>query len=318
MRVTAALILSLGFLIQVPMALAQSVKRPFTVADDISLTLFNVQGGGSPELHFSPDGKYFAVWTERGRLGANQVEDSLRFYRTEDVEAFLVKGGAEPPSPAWVLSLSAKQNPVIDKWKWLADSSGVAFLRASGEGIYAGQQLVLANLRQRKVEPLMLSAEDVRAFDVRDAKHFVYVVADHSEWDKRNRAESQAVATVGTGSDLWKLAFADVPLVRKWSTPSTKELWAVVDGKRFEVKHNGQPPAFDELFFSLSPDGRWLATLAPVENVPASWTKLYPPPPVSVLRRGRHASAASDRSRPWHGDAIRADRPEIRSGKTNR
>ena len=38
------------------------------VAEDIKLTLFAPQCGGTPEVHFSPDGKYFAVWTERGIL----------------------------------------------------------------------------------------------------------------------------------------------------------------------------------------------------------------------------------------------------------
>src|SRR5208283_836713 len=70
-------------------ASAQQTKRPFTVTDEIGLTLFDPPEGGRPELHFSPDGNYFAVWSERGRLHLNIVEDSLRFYRRQDVEDFL-------------------------------------------------------------------------------------------------------------------------------------------------------------------------------------------------------------------------------------
>jgi len=60
-----------------------AVKKPFTVADDIGLTLFLGPRGGEPQLSFSPDGTYFAVWSERGRLDLNRIEDSLRIYRSE-------------------------------------------------------------------------------------------------------------------------------------------------------------------------------------------------------------------------------------------
>ena len=40
-------------------------------------------------MQFSPDGNYFVVWTERGRLDLNRVEDSVRFYRTGDIQNFL-------------------------------------------------------------------------------------------------------------------------------------------------------------------------------------------------------------------------------------
>src|SRR6266566_7420514 len=80
--------------------LAQQAKKPFTVADEIGLTLFNSPGNGPTEVHFSPDGNYFAVWTERGRLDVNRVEDSLRFYRSRDVENFLERSNeSQPPSP---------------------------------------------------------------------------------------------------------------------------------------------------------------------------------------------------------------------------
>jgi hypothetical protein len=46
-----------------PLALAQKAKRPFTVTDEIGLTLFGSLDGGAPEMRFSPDGKYFAVWS---------------------------------------------------------------------------------------------------------------------------------------------------------------------------------------------------------------------------------------------------------------
>ena len=68
---------------------AQQTKKSFTVADEIGLTLFGNPNGGKADVHFSPDGKYFAVTTERGLLEINRIEDSLQFYRSQDVEHFV-------------------------------------------------------------------------------------------------------------------------------------------------------------------------------------------------------------------------------------
>jgi len=70
------------------MLMEQQAKRAFTVADDIETTLLLPQADG-PNVRFSPNGSYFAVYCERGNLDKNQVEDSLRFYRSQDIENFL-------------------------------------------------------------------------------------------------------------------------------------------------------------------------------------------------------------------------------------
>src|SRR6266849_218051 len=175
-------------------ALAQPAARPFTVADEIGLTLFGTLSGGPPEIHFSPDGQYFAVWTEHGRLDLNRPEDSLRFYRSQDVETFLERSvGAQLPSPIWTLTLSSvKEGPIISNWRWLADSGAVAFLEATGG---ENKRLVLADLRKKTVEALTSTTEMVRAFDIRDRRHYVYMIADPVETQKRE-AEHRAPAIV--------------------------------------------------------------------------------------------------------------------------
>ena len=83
-----------------PIAWAQQAKKPFTVIDEIGLTLFGDPDGGAPsELYFSPDANYLAVWTERGRLDLNRPEDSLRFYRSQDIKNFLEHSDGLPVSP---------------------------------------------------------------------------------------------------------------------------------------------------------------------------------------------------------------------------
>jgi hypothetical protein len=192
-----------------PIASAQQAKKPFTVADEIGLTLFGDPNGGPPEVHFSPDGKYFAVWTERGRLGVNRVEDSLRFYRSQDVEYFLEHPvESQPPSVAWVVNLSTNtEGPIISDWRWLPDSSGVAFLERMAGG---NRRLVLADLRKKTIESLTPTSHVIKTFDIRDRQHYVYTVADPAEAAK-SHAEREGPATVGTGHSIYELLFPNSP-----------------------------------------------------------------------------------------------------------
>src|SRR2546430_14645075 len=79
--VIAILLLSLCAFGQAP------AKRSFAASDDIGLTLFEYAGQGAPGgvIKYSPDARYFAVVTERGRLDLNAPEDSIWVFRTADV-----------------------------------------------------------------------------------------------------------------------------------------------------------------------------------------------------------------------------------------
>jgi len=273
----------------------QTPKRPFTVADEIGLTLFGKPAGELPEIHFSPDGNYFAVWSERGRLDLNRVEDCLHFYRSQDVKNFLAHSGElSNPSPIWVVTLATdKEGPIITKWRWLADSTGVAFLERTEN---KRRRLVLSNIRTKITEPLTLTTEDVNDFDICDFKHYVYSVVDTTE-RKNWQEQLQKPATVGTGLSLDMFLFPDGRIATdQLSTRSS--LWAVAEGDRFPVKY-GHAQIFQIEDFALSCDGRFLAAKLPVANVPSSWESLYPPPAASAHTRipaGRHDL----QSRPVH------------------
>jgi dipeptidyl aminopeptidase/acylaminoacyl peptidase len=275
---------------------AQQAKKPFTVADEIGLTLFNdPNGAGRGKVLRSPDGNYFAVWSERGRLDFNRVEDSLRFYRSQDVAGFLRQSDdSQPPSPVWIVNRTDKEGPIINDWRWLPDSSGVAFL--DGGGDFGDKSLVLADLRKRTVEPLTSTTEVVGSFDVRDREHYVYTASNRVEREtlqQKLRTESRAAATtIGTGHSLIELLIPDEERLLQsgllQSAPS--HLWAVISSKRFEVKQDGAPVDPGEL--ALSPDGNSLATTLPVHEVPSSWETLYPPPFASMPYRIRRNEPA--------------------------
>src|ERR1700733_4206820 len=256
---------------QVP--LAQQTKKAFTVADDIALRYFAPSGGTPAKVLFSPDGNYFAVWSERGSLDSNRVEDSLRFYRRHDIGAFLKRSDAsQSVQPAWIVNRSDKEGPVINDWRWLPDSSGVAYLE--GGGSYSDKRLVLADLRRKVVEPLTSTMEGVRTFDVRDRENFVYTAlhtAGRELLQQKGQIEPQLAATIGTGHSLLELLLPDE--MGKYVPPPPNGLWAVIKGKHFEVKPDGAPLA-NPGDLALSPDASSLVTILPVRAVPSSWETL--------------------------------------------
>jgi dipeptidyl aminopeptidase/acylaminoacyl peptidase len=262
-------------------AQAQQTKRPFTVADEIGLTLFGTPHGGEPQVRFSPDGQYVVVWSERGRLDLNCVEDNLRFYRSSDIESFLTSpDGGKPLSPAWQISrCSYKEGAIINDWRWLSDSSGVAFLERIGGNI---QQLTLANLMEKTIEPLTPVTEAVKGFEVRSRQHYVYTTVDSSGLEKERQTDAKLPAIVGTGRPSIELLFPNESLTEGPSSNRAK-LWEVVEGHRFEVKSKDVALAFVGNDLELSPDGFSLVTQLPVAEVSATWEKLYVPPCASYF-----------------------------------
>jgi dipeptidyl aminopeptidase/acylaminoacyl peptidase len=272
------------------LAFAQGVRKSFTVADEIGLWLFT---GDTDQTNprFSPDGKYFAVYAERGRLDLNRPESSLKLYRSMEVANFLTHSeNSQPPLPLWDISLSTStEGPIIHDWRWLPDSSGVAFL----QHINDNQQLVIANLRQKKIE--VLTSGTTEDFDIRDQNHFIYTTVDPLELKNlqdRKDSERHVSAVVGTGRHLSELVVPDDPVVISRFFSPRACLWAVLDRKRFEVKHNKEPiiPKGDLV---LSPDGHSVVTTLPVPNVPQSWETLYPPPFASSPDRIHSGNASA-------------------------
>jgi hypothetical protein len=255
--------------------------RPFTVIEEIGLAHFGDPYTSEAEaLQFSPDGKYLAALTERGRIDLDRPEDTLRIYRTQDVRAVLRRpNNSDPPTPFWSLSRSTdKDGPIITNWRWLKDSSGIAFLERHEHG---KNQLTLADLKSKAVLPLSPAGVDVRAFDIRDREHYVYAVADQGVLDSA-AVEGNAAAIVGTGRPIYDLLYApdQNPNIASWADRS--ELWAVVGGEPFRVKDRVNSKTLvlfteGQIALALSPDGGSLVTTLAVEEIPAAWEKRYPP-----------------------------------------
>jgi dipeptidyl aminopeptidase/acylaminoacyl peptidase len=271
-------------------------ERRFTVTDDIAFVHFGhpYEEGKADAVTFSPDRRYFVVYTERGLIEKDRCESTLRVFRAEDVRHFISRptNSSGRLEPIWTFSESTyKDAPVISEVRWLADSSNFAFLLRSESG---NNRLFLTNLKTRKLRPLTAEGEDVTTFRIRDRKDYVYGVQTSTLLQNVVR-RSNLPAIVGTGRSFFDLMFPPDKYPSFASAlHDVSELWAVVAGKRSRVieKESGQPL---RLFgaglaaMALSPNGDAIVTVLPVPTVPPAWELLYPPPsPLSSTRIRAH------------------------------
>jgi dipeptidyl aminopeptidase/acylaminoacyl peptidase len=263
--------------------------RPFTVADEIGLALFrNLNGGDAALTLFSPDGKYVAAYAERGRLDVNQVEGVLRIYRSGDLQAFLRgPSGVSPPDPLWTVTRLSPESPAIGSPQWLASSNGIAFLQ---RGEIGTNRLVLADMRAKTFTALTPDGQSVRAFDVRDATHYAYVLESTGRVDKA-LADHRATAVTLTGRSLIDTIFPADRYGGNEEQRDRGELWAAVSGRPVQIKDadgaNVTLFAAGKYNLALSPDGSSLITALAVAEVPLDWEMRYPPPYPSAAVRLR-------------------------------
>jgi dipeptidyl aminopeptidase/acylaminoacyl peptidase len=272
-------------------AAQQVSKRPFTVADDIALSHFGSSSSFDDDpFLFSPNHRFFAVYTEHGRLDLNRPESILRVYRTEDIIRILQEQqSTTEPSPVWEIRKSTyRHGPIVTRVRWLRDSSGVAFLAKSASG---KNQLLLADLQTKVIRQLTGDDQYVTSFDIRTPYNFVYTAL--AEPSPKQMPRSGQAAIVGTGRDLFSLIFPEDS--RSPENSDRNELWAVMRGRRFKLKDPASGRALITYWsgkeLALSPDGQSVVTVLPLDVVPAEWEKLYPPPSLplgnSRVRAGR-------------------------------
>src|SRR6266480_1204957 len=179
-RSSAFFLLSIVVFPYISAAAEPSGLRPFTAADDVGMALFEYAGQGAPGgvIKYSPDGRYFAVVTERGRLDLNAPEDTIWVFRIEEVQRFVQhpEGGKAPTALSLAQIATDKDGPLIEHVRWLADSSGLAFTAVKKRARCKFHQLFVADVATHALKTLTPKDEDVSEFDIRSATRYVYEV----------------------------------------------------------------------------------------------------------------------------------------------
>jgi hypothetical protein len=275
--------------------------RSFSVADDIGMSRIVSQHDlGYAPVKFSPDGRNFAVITERGVLDQNLVEDSIWIWKSDEILHFIQSGGQlAPPPPRPLIQMAGPKGPVILGLRWMDDSSGVVFLGISHGG---NAQLFEADVTTKTLKVLTPDDQDVIGFDIRNG-NLAYTVKS-ADLVSIPQSKGKRPAFV-TGKNLTDMVFPlDRYPERARDQSNYCDLWAVIGGKRFRVENELTHEAV-HLYqwrlsydtggvFALSPDSHSLAAFEAVETVPESWGQYQqkpglPPRPFVSGKQDLHA-----------------------------
>lgn len=270
-------------------ACAYSQDHAFSVKDDIAMVRFSdprptTNLPGSEFAQESPDGRFVAVVTSKGRLASDQIESTLSIFETEKIAAFLKGDLTQAPSPrtiARVVSFPHRDLPteyaaVIQDLCWSLDGTALYF---KGENTTGAYQIFEAKLDGSGFHALTPPEQSVSRFGV-TRNVVVYsaskVDADRTIYDDVINADAQR----WTGHSLERVLFSTQPtsLVPETFTVSVRRtvgdqsVTTHVPGFSFrEIPHlSGFYP------FAPSPKGDKLIVMTPVLSVPEAWKNYEP------------------------------------------
>jgi hypothetical protein len=259
-------------------------KRPFTVKDSIELSLIvnptpwtdtslhGEQALGSPI--YSPDGKYFLLVTQRGSLAANSLEGTIWLFDRRRVADYLLQDSAPKPVPRKLVVVKATSNmPVLNDVRWTDDSSRITFL---GKQEGQRQRLFIADVETGVVNSATRDDLYVTAYDIRGATIAYTVLLKPSP----SADATDELVEVGERnvSDLLSEYLPPTDDIEEDLLRYPSSLHLLKDGHDVAIDFtmDGKPLRLFVPTLSLSPDGRSLITVAPVNQVSKSWEQYQP------------------------------------------
>ena len=230
---------------------AQQSPRPFTVADSIKMTHFEVPDEGAPgDIPVSPDGKKFLIITQRGNLEKNVREYSLLVYASYGA-AVLAKAQFN----------SSSNRPGISDPKWL-DDNHISFLAEVPGSV---PQVYVLDCQNGKQKQLSSEPNGVLSYAVSpDSRKLLYYPLWTAAPDDRFKEDHGFAITNERLNDLvsgeWRRHSNDLQLRIK-----DRQNGKILSTERFTVGSR-RPPIW------LSPDGRYAIVERNPVFVPNVWT----------------------------------------------
>jgi dipeptidyl aminopeptidase/acylaminoacyl peptidase len=226
--------------------------RPFTVADSIAMTHFEVPNEASLEdAPISPDGKKFFVITERGILDENQREYSLSAYDLANVD-----------KPLFTIKFNTSSNrPGISQAEWLNDRT-ISLLGEHPGGL---PQVYVVDVITGKQYKLTSNDLGVRSYALskNEKKLLYYGLKAAREPDNKYKEDHGFAVTEETLFDL---------VSGSWRQPERLSNLHIQDLPSGTIRVlpaqsiiRETPPIW------LSPDGHYAITEQLPETVPAEW-----------------------------------------------
>jgi hypothetical protein len=260
--------------------IAKDAHQFFDVYRSIEMSRFE-RTDAAPQ--FSPNGRYFAVVTSRGIVESDNIESTLRIFRSRDVLRYLRSEYSLPPRGSVIAKVAVtpkaeyhnSYEPVISAVRWLPTSKGLLFL---AQNLHGNRQLCRINLSSSFVQKLTRADHDISQYDA-ERDSIVY------------RRTASIVDTAGEPINAYARDVSGVPLPQiifplANARSNISDLW-VIQGRhttrlmdpvaRHPITLSHQPPPIRQWSpLSLSPDGKKLVVLLPVRSIPASWQNYEP------------------------------------------
>jgi dipeptidyl aminopeptidase/acylaminoacyl peptidase len=276
--------------------------RSFTVRDSIEMSIFidpetRVGNGKDATVNWSPDGRHFAVVTARGVIESNETESTIWVFDSDEVrDVLLSQTVRKTVSPMAVARLAAVTNnrSVISDVRWSSDSKSIFFL---GQGSTQASRLYQASVTENSTAPLTPPDVHVSQYESTD-KTVVYSATIPDE-DLENALKGHAInpgARAVTGMSLDAILFPNLWL--KTDFGKSHDLWSIRSGENARVidPSSGKPVnliTIDDGYgkiLSLSPDGRSVIALRPINHWNPEWDSYEPDTPQHKFRTGALAT----------------------------
>ncbi len=251
----------------------------FSVQDDIGIVRFGNVWGQTRDsaVKASPDGQWLCVHTVGASLKDDRVHDQLRLYRQHD----LLQADGErftDVHPAWIIEGSVVPKGQIDaaflQVQWTRNGR-LAYLRWTDAG---SKQLILADVSNRRSRALTDVTQDVVSFAVSDEMNYVYTTPAEDVLQSRAAELERKERIVGDHQNVYRMLNPELVSVQLRA-----DLWSVKGGlaRRIVDPASHRPlrilgDGTEDL--SLSPDGKWIATIRPYTSIPEAWVVRYRPP----------------------------------------
>jgi len=259
-------------------------KRSFTIKDSIEISyIVNVARRTDISLQTehpigvpvaSADGKYFLLVTQRGVLSNNTLEGTIWLFNQQAIRDYASGRNTAKPVPRKLVTMAATSNtPVIYDVRWVDGSRKVAFLGKNGNPY---QRLFVADIQTGSTKAVTKKDLYVTAYDM-SGDTIVYTVLSQGLGLHFDRE----LVVVGDRF-LPDLIYRDPPAIEDISESLlqrySNSLHLQKAGKEIpsHFTMQGEPLQLFIPTLTLSPDAKFLITVAPVREIAKQWEQYQP------------------------------------------
>ena len=257
----------LAALAGVSAASTDATTRRFRVRDSIEMAHFAEAG------LVSPDGRYIATVTERGRLDQNVIEATVWLFESSAVRSAIRQPRGAAVQPSVLARMTAPHGAIVTRLMWESGSGSLLFLGREGR---ENRQLFRVALRDRNIAALSLATQDVVDYSA-VGNHIAYLAGPDVSLEKAWWANDPSSPDIvgGVRRSLWEILFPNYRNNTRYM-PTQFEVWRTGAAATPVIDAVTNRPmqllaSYNLGAMGLSHDGTMLILVAHVDRIPKLW-----------------------------------------------